>query len=156
MNTKQLTVKIVTGNEGRRFEVMGATMIYKATTEDTGGAYSLAEETTPPGGGLPLHVHSREDEAMYILEGEYEIQAGERRVRASAGSFVFLPKGVPNGYHNVGGKPGRFLHLTSPGGFERLVEETSRIKFAEPTAMHKVAETAMKFGIEFMGPGPGK
>jgi len=48
---------------------MGATMSYKATADDTGGAYSLAIETTPPHGGLPLHVHHREDEAMYILEG---------------------------------------------------------------------------------------
>jgi mannose-6-phosphate isomerase-like protein (cupin superfamily) len=134
---------------------MGATMTYKATKEDTGGAYSLAEEVTPPGGGLPLHLHHHEDEAMYILEGEYAIQAGDRQIRATAGSFVFLPRGTPNGYRNVGSKPGRFLHVTSPGGFERLVEETSRLTAAGPPDMRKVAETAKKFGIDFVGPGPG-
>jgi mannose-6-phosphate isomerase-like protein (cupin superfamily) len=154
MNTDNRTPKVVAANEGRQFEVMGATMTYKATMEDTGGAYSLAVEVTPPGGGLPLHVHHREDEAMYILEGEYEIQTGDRSFRAAVGTFVFLPKGTPNGYQNVGGKPGRFLHLTSPGGFERLVEEMSRITAGGPPDMQKVAETAKKFGIDFVRPGP--
>ena len=60
--------RIVKPGEGRHFNVMGATMTYMATAEDTGGAYSLAMETTPPHGGLPLHVHAREDEAMVCFD----------------------------------------------------------------------------------------
>ena len=80
---------------------MGAKSMYKATAEDTRGAYSLAIETTPPHSGLPLHIHHREDEAMYILEGEYEIQCGDRTIRATKGTFVFLPRGIPNRFENV-------------------------------------------------------
>ena len=69
MSLQDRRLLVIQPNEGRQFNVMGATISYKATADDTGGAYSLAIETTPPHGGLPLHVHHREDEAMYILEG---------------------------------------------------------------------------------------
>ena len=69
MSLQDRGLRVVQPNEGRHFNVMGAAMTYKATADDTGGAYSLAIETTPPHGGLPMHVHHREDEAMYILEG---------------------------------------------------------------------------------------
>jgi len=117
--------KTLRADEGRRFNVLGSLMTYKATAHDTGGSYSLAVETTPPQGGLPLHVHHREDEAMYILEGEYEIQCGEQVFRAAAGAFVFLPRDIPNRYQNIGHVPGKFLYITSPGGCENLVEQTS-------------------------------
>lgn len=74
METQPRTPKFVQAGEGAAFEVLGATMLYKASAQDTAGGFSLAVEMTPPGGGQPLHVHSREDEAMYILEGEFEIQ----------------------------------------------------------------------------------
>jgi mannose-6-phosphate isomerase-like protein (cupin superfamily) len=70
MQTKGRSLKVIQASEGLHFNVMGAMMTYKATVEDTGAAYSLAVEVTPPNGGLPLHVRHREDEAMYILEGE--------------------------------------------------------------------------------------
>jgi mannose-6-phosphate isomerase-like protein (cupin superfamily) len=94
MNTDEGSFKVVRDGQGRQFTVMGAKSMYKATAADTSGAYSLAIETTPPHSGLPFHLHHREDEAMYILEGEYEIQSGDRTIRATKGTFVFLPKGV--------------------------------------------------------------
>ena len=124
MQTKGRSLKVVPAGEGLHFNVLGAMMTYKATVEDTGAAYSLAVEVTPPHGGLPLHVHHREDEAMYILEGEYEIQCGDDVFQATAGTFVFLPRDVPNRYQNVGDAPGRFLYITSPGGFEKLFHKT--------------------------------
>jgi mannose-6-phosphate isomerase-like protein (cupin superfamily) len=150
MAAPQVRSRFVKANEGRQFSVMGAMMIYKATTEETGGAYSLALETTPPGGGLPPHVHHREDEAMYILEGEYEIQCGEQVFRAVPGMFVFLPKDTPNQYRNSGSTPGRFIYITSPGGFEKLIEETSQAMTSSAPDMQKVMEIASKYGVEFL------
>jgi hypothetical protein len=66
METQPKTPKFVQAGNGAAFEVLGATMLYKATARDNGGGFSLAVETTPLGGGQPLHVHSREDQAMYI------------------------------------------------------------------------------------------
>ena len=150
MKTDGLSPRLVRSDEGRHFNIMGAMMTYKVTAEETGGAYSLAVETTPPHGGIPLHVHSREDEAMYILEGEYEIQCGDQLFRATAGTFVFLPRTVPNRYLNVQATPGKFLHIASPGGFEKLVEETSQVATSGAPDMQKVKETARKHGIEFV------
>lgn len=125
-------------------------MVYKATAEDTGGAFSLALETTAPHSGLPLHVHHHEDEAMYILEGQYEIQCGGEVFPATDGAFVFLPKGVPNRYQNIADTPGRFLHITSPGGFEKLVEQISLVAVRGPSDMEKIKENSRQHGVEFL------
>jgi mannose-6-phosphate isomerase-like protein (cupin superfamily) len=145
METQLKTPKFVQTGDGAAFEVLGATMLYKATAEDTGGGFSFAVETTPPGGGQPLHVHSHEDEAMYILEGEFEIQCGDDVHHATAGSFVFLPRGVPNRYQNTGETAGKFVYVTSPAGSEKLVEEASKAESPEGAF-----EIAQKYGIKFL------
>jgi hypothetical protein len=63
---------------------------------------------------------------------------------------VFLPRAVPNRYRNIRTTPGKFLHITSPGGFERLVEETSQLATSRPVDMQKVRDTARKHGMEFV------
>ena len=150
MNTQDRNHKVIRADAGRCFNVMGSLMSYKVTAEDTGGAYSLAVEITPPHGGLPLHLHHQEDEAMYILEGEYEIQCGDQVFRATADTFVFLPRDIPNRYQNLGDTPGKFIHITSPGGFEKLVEQTSLLCASGPPDMQRVKETAKQYGVEFV------
>jgi mannose-6-phosphate isomerase-like protein (cupin superfamily) len=145
MAAQPKTPKFVQAGDGAAFEVLGATMLYKATAEDTGGGFSLAVETTAPGGGQPLHFHSQEDEAMYILEGEFEIQCGDNIVKATAGSFAFLPRGVPNRYQNIGDTAGKFVYVTSPGGSEKLVAEASKAQDPE-----SAFEIAKKYGIKFL------
>jgi len=143
-------LRVLHADEGRRFEVFGSTILVKATAEDTRGAFCLALETTPPHGGLPLHVHHREDEAMYILEGEFEIQSGDQVLAAGAGTFVFLPRDVPNRYRNVGDTPGRFLQITSPAGFEELVRRTSLVMSGGPPDMNEVMRLGQEHGVEFI------
>src|SRR5262249_25671448 len=148
MNTHPGSFKVIRDGEGQQFTVMGAKSSYKATAEDTRGAYSLAMETTPPHSGLPLHVHHREDEAMYILEGEYEIQCGDQTIRATKGTFVFLPKGVPNRFENVTDALGSYIYITSPGGFERFMDQMSKAAAGDPFEMSKVSEIFQNHGIE--------
>jgi mannose-6-phosphate isomerase-like protein (cupin superfamily) len=148
MNAPRL--KVLQADEGRHFNVFGSAVTYKATAEDTGGGFSLAVETTPPRGGIPSHIHSREDEAMYILEGEYEIECGDQVFRATANTFVFLPRNVSNGYRNVGDAAGKFLHITSPAGFEDVVQETSLLMSGGPPDMEKVKGVARDHGIIFI------
>ena len=150
MNAENLNSIFLKADEGQSFVVFGSTMTYKAMADDTGRAYSLAVETTPPHGGIHLHTHSHEDEAMFILEGEYEIRCGDRVIPAAAESFVFLPRGVPNSYTNITDSPARFIHITSPGGFEKLVEKTSRIKINGPEDMATVAQVSADHGIQFL------
>jgi mannose-6-phosphate isomerase-like protein (cupin superfamily) len=74
----------------------------RITSRETGGAYCVCEMTTMPGDGVPLHVHDRDEEFYYILEGAYEIQAGDERFTAEAGSMVVIPRDVPHRVRNAG------------------------------------------------------
>jgi len=148
MNTHPGSFKVIRDGEGQQFTVMGAKSSYKATAEDTRGAYSLAIETTPPHSGLPLHVHHREDEAMYILEGEYEIQCGDRTIHATKGTFVFLPRDVPNRFENVTDAPGSYIYITSPGGFETFMDQMSKATAGDSVDMNKAPAIFRNHGIE--------
>jgi mannose-6-phosphate isomerase-like protein (cupin superfamily) len=142
--------KVLRPGEGQQFRVFGSEMTYKVTAKDTDGRFSVALETTAPHAGIPLHVHHNEDEAMYILEGEFQIECGGQAVRAGAGTFVLLPKDVPNRYENIGETPGTFLYVTSPAGFEKVVEETSSEMSSGKGDMQKAIAAARVRGIDFL------
>ena len=101
----------------------GGLATVKATGEETGGRYTLVEVLEPEG-EAPPHVHHREDEGFWVLEGEVTFEVGEEKIKASAGSFVFGPKGVPHRY-TVESGPARMLFLLSPAGFEGFIYATS-------------------------------
>jgi quercetin dioxygenase-like cupin family protein len=97
----------------------------KATGNDTGDLYSIVEVLEPPGARAPLHLHRKEDEAFYVLEGEMTFRIGEETVKARHGSFIFGPKDVPHTY-TVDSGPARLLFLLSPAGFEGFIEAISK------------------------------
>jgi mannose-6-phosphate isomerase-like protein (cupin superfamily) len=68
----------------------------KATGKETGGHYTLVEVLEPEGEEAPLHVHHREDEAFWVLEGALTFEVGEETIKASPGSFVLGPQGYPS------------------------------------------------------------
>ena len=95
--------------------VLGELLTRKVPSQRTGGAYSLFEVITQPGAGPPPHVQHREDEAFYVLEGEYEFFVDGHTLRAWAGSLVYVPKGTLHAHANVGKVPGRMLTTHTPG-----------------------------------------
>ncbi len=101
-------------------------MMIRATRESTHGAYGLTEVVVPPGFSPPMHVHHREDESFYVLEGEVTFQCLERTISAAAGSLVFLPRGVPHSFVVEGDVPARMLNLMTPGGGEGFFVEAGR------------------------------
>jgi quercetin dioxygenase-like cupin family protein len=111
------------GGEGEARWWLGGLTTIKATGKETGGRYTLVEVLEPEG-EAPLHVHHREDEAFWILEGEVTFEIGEQTIKASPGSFVFGPKDVPHRY-TVESGPARLLFLLSPAGFEEFIHATS-------------------------------
>lgn len=161
MAEEQETIRIASG-EGRRYVVAGDLTTVKLTGEETGGAYSVWVDAVAPGSGPPLHVHHREHEAFYILEGEFEFhREGQAPLRATAGDFIHTPKGVPHTYRNAGGAVGRMLGLASPAGIERFYAEIGRRAddlteppgmSAEPTPeeIEHLVETAKKYGAEVL------
>ncbi len=100
--------------------------VIKAGTADTNGQLTVVEVTEPPNAQAPLHVHHREDEAFYVLEGSATIYIGDHlAVEARPGDFAFGPRDVPHRY-TVGPDGCRMLFICTPAGFEDLVIGMSR------------------------------
>jgi quercetin dioxygenase-like cupin family protein len=101
-------------------------MAFLVTGKDTTHT-SMFDWTIPAGFATGLHVHRVQEETFYVLEGECEWQAGDRRIRATPGTFLFLPPGVPHNITNVSDRPARVLMTVSPPGHEYYFEELARL-----------------------------
>jgi quercetin dioxygenase-like cupin family protein len=141
--------------EGRTVWVINQRMTFKVTGDESGGAFALWEDFLEPGEGPPPHVHANEDEAFYVLEGDYTFTIGDQTTAASAGSFVLAPKGVPHGLRNTGDTPGRMLVMVWPAGAEQFF---LTVGTAEPPSgppdIERLVATAREHGIEILPP-PG-
>lgn len=115
----------VASNEGEARWWFDSLAVIKATAADTGGQMAIIEVTDPPGDQTPLHVHHREDEGFWLLEGEATFEVGGATIEAHAGDYVFAPRGIPHRY-TVGPDGCRMLFIMTPAGFEDLVIAMSR------------------------------
>jgi quercetin dioxygenase-like cupin family protein len=105
---------------------LNSRMTVKATTATTGGGYGLIESVIPPGFSPPMHVHRREDESYYVLDGRLTLTWGGETFSATAGSYVFLPRDVPHTFVVEGDEPARMLTLITPGGGEGFFIDVGR------------------------------
>jgi mannose-6-phosphate isomerase-like protein (cupin superfamily) len=105
-----------------RLSLGEVTMVIRVSAEDSGGAMTVLEEV-PPMVDTPLHVHSREDELFYIVEGEHIITVGNEERRLGPGDALFAPRGVPHAQRRVEPGVGRELIVLTPGGFEEFFRE---------------------------------
>jgi len=148
--------------EGRTVAVVGDVYRFLATGEDTNGKYALWEALVPPGGGPPPHVHSREEEGFYILEGEITLTRGDERLVVSAGMFANMPVGTPHAFKNESGKPAKMLISVAPAGLEKMFFESGvPLPEGSTTALpptkeeiEKLLTIAPRYGIEIKLPGP--
>jgi quercetin dioxygenase-like cupin family protein len=144
---------------GRSFSMQGCVALCKVGGEETGGAWAAVECTLAPGApGLPLHANTLEDQAFYILEGTLTFRLGERTVRASAKSLVFVPRGSVHTFRNLGDEPVRFLCVVSPAGLERSFADLSGLlsEGAEwPQVIARLLPFYRKYGLEIKGPPLG-
>jgi len=133
-------------------------MRIKATAADTGGAYGLVESWVRAGSSPPLHVHHREDEAFYVLEGQVRFHADGRDILAGPGSFVFLPRDVPHTFVVEGDREARVLTLMTPGGGEGFFVDAGRpaggpgLPPAGPPDVALQARVAPTYAAEILGP----
>jgi quercetin dioxygenase-like cupin family protein len=119
-----------------------SSMTLKASAPDLGAI----ELSMVPGDEPPLHVHSREDEWFYLLEGEITFHVGGEDLHGSAGSFVFVPRGIAHTF-TVETPNARFLLFNTPGGFERMFERN-------PQSIEQAAVALVDFGMDIVGPHP--
>ena len=146
-------------NKKKSVAVAGSIYKYIATGEDTGGAYSLFEAIVPPGDpGPPLHIHKNEDEAFYILKGEFSISIGDDEFRAYPGDFAFLPRGISHSFKSNSEEVGRMLVIVNPSGFEKFFDavgepvEDDTVLPPPPSEEHirKIIDEAPKFSIQLI------
>jgi quercetin dioxygenase-like cupin family protein len=145
---------VVGTGEGKVVECFGTQYTIKTTVAQSGGAIGLIEDLVPVGDGPPMHVHHREDEIFYILEGQFQVWCSGQTWIADPSSTIFLPRGVPHTYRNVGDGLGRKLITVVPGGFEGFFEEVAEGGLRIPEDMAKLQELAASYGLEFTGPPP--
>jgi mannose-6-phosphate isomerase-like protein (cupin superfamily) len=112
----------VRAGEGATWWFSGDTYTIKASAESTNGSLGLVEATVPAGGGPIAHLHTRTDEAFYVLSGELEILDGGRTFTVRAGDFVFIPRGIRHRFKNTGLHSARMLFMLAPGGEERVFQ----------------------------------
>ena len=109
--------------QGRTVALVGDVYRFLATGEDTNCKYALIEVLVGPGGGPPPHVHSREEEGFYILEGEITFTVNGERVVATAGMFANMSVGTPHSFKNERNKPAKMLVSIAPAGLEKMFME---------------------------------
>ena len=143
--------------------VLGVTNSTKATREDTRGIYSFFVSTVPAGEGVPIHTHFKEDEAYYLLEGEWELYDYDNKTTLTLGpdNYVYVPMGLNHGFKNISDKPARLILIITPGGLEGFFEGIGQMiddpanPPTPPTGMPdfaKAAQVAARYNISFIPP----
>jgi quercetin dioxygenase-like cupin family protein len=141
---------------------LGCLFTILADSQETGGQYGLIESLSPKGTEPPRHIHSREDEAFYLLEGEITFYIGDETYKAAPGMFVSAPRGVPHSY-TFETDVIRMLVLVAPGGFEEFFRPAQYSKPAQaleipppegPPDVQAIVAALEHHGVEVVGP-PG-
>ena len=150
--------QFIAPGEGQQVWFLRNHMTIKATAASTGGAFGLVESLIAPGFSPPLHIHHREDESFWVLEGELSMRCGDRTFRAGAGSFVFLPRDVPHTFVVEGNTAARMLTLLTPGGGEGVFIDGGRpaghagLPPETPPDIEALKRVSERYGAEIVGP----
>jgi mannose-6-phosphate isomerase-like protein (cupin superfamily) len=135
---------------------IGGRMVAKLRDQDTHDAYSIHDNTIPPGSSGPCpHLHRHHEETFYVLEGELTVRVGPRTITAAAGAFVVVPRGVVHQPSNPGTEPTRVLLVFSPAGMGGFFEEAAERRMplqaipSDPAVVEELAAFTEKYGYEF-------
>ena len=144
----------------RVFSVVGDRYTFLFTAEQTDGAYAVFEFFVPPGNGSPPHIHEREDEAFYVVAGEFEFTVAGQPLRVGPGQLVFGKRGVSHNFKNVGSIPGKMIVTVTPAGLENFFAEvgTPLASYKDapltpsPEDIARLKHAGPKYGIELIEP----
>jgi mannose-6-phosphate isomerase-like protein (cupin superfamily) len=133
--------------EQQAFKFLALKMFVEVDSDDTQGAVATLRVFVPPGAGAAPHVHSREDEVFTVLRGHYRFRHGDHEVDAPVGTVLYMPKGVPHTFTNIGSEPGEHLLTVVPGGLEKMFREVSRNQLQMPRDSERVREISARYGL---------
>jgi len=131
--------------------IPGSAIFHRAKSTDTNGVSSVVEFVSEPGQGVPLHLHTYEDELVYVVDGQLEVTLGDQNMTATAGVLALLPRGIPHGFTNTGGTPSRLLIVILPGTFDNYFVALHKLfdgaGVADEAKQNELAET---YGIRIL------
>lgn len=150
----------------QKYWLLGDTYTFHVTGVETNGKYAVVEISSPPGGGPPLHSHTKEIEGFYVIDGEFSFQHGDNKTVSKPGTFLHLEERIFHTYKNVGNSVGQLLLTIIPAGFENFFAELGiHVKDEEnffPPSMNtvdipKIVRIANeKYGLNIMVPNQEK
>jgi len=147
---------IVSAGDGRTpapLNIVGEETLVKVSSEDSDATLAFFHLVAPPMSGPPRHVHSREDELFYVLEGELVFELDGERHTVRGGDTVYLRRGVVHTYQNFTTSDARLLITTTPGNFCNLFIEMSAATPPGTMPSFELIDTiATKYGISTLGP----
>ncbi len=141
---------VVLAESGEQLNIAGSKTLHKIKSSATNGVFSVMEFVTPPGKGVALHVHEREDELVYLLEGEIEVTLGNQKMKAVPGVMALLPRGIPHGFTNIGNKPSRLLDTILPGQFDNYFVELAALYAAGDPSEEQLDALSRKYRIRYL------
>jgi mannose-6-phosphate isomerase-like protein (cupin superfamily) len=128
------------GSIGVRFMIDGS---------ETAERFSLVEHPmTARALAAPLHLHTREDEYSYVLEGRMGALLGDDVVEAGPGDLVHKPRNQWHTFWNAGDEPCRILEIIAPAGFESFFRELDGMGGALAADPAALAELNARYGLE--------
>jgi quercetin dioxygenase-like cupin family protein len=156
--TNQNTAFHLQADTGPSYWGPGDRYTFLVTGAQSNGSLFIMEAIIPPGGGPPLHIHHREEESFYLLDGTLEITLGEKKVKATTGDFVQIPRGTVHAFRNTGSTTARMLLLFSPAGMEKYFAEvlepvqnrSAAIPPVTDALIARMVGAATKHGTEFV------
>ena len=128
---------------------VGGDLTFIVTGDETDGSLLALEAIAPPREGPPLHVHTREEETIYVVEGDFRWKVGDELSAAGPGSFAFIPRGVAHTWQNLGTRPGRLLVTFAPAGMEGFFE---RLSLMTDFDIDEFRAAGAEHGTETVGP----
>jgi quercetin dioxygenase-like cupin family protein len=128
---------------------LGNDVTFIVRGDQTNGTLFALESLARPGEGPPLHVHTREEETIYVVEGNYRWQVGDELSVAAAGSFAFVPRGVAHTWQNIGDQQGKLLVTFAPAGMEGFFERLSSLTEFD---LEEFRHAAAEHGTDVIGP----
>jgi uncharacterized cupin superfamily protein len=147
--------------DSTEFVLAGVVMKRLLCGQQTAGQFCLFENRSDGNTKTPIHVHAKDDETVYIIEGELTAVVDGQPQRLAAGESIFLQRGLAHQLMNTSGKPCRYILIGTPALFDRFLEEAGHERRPDevvgpptPAEIERLREAAPRFGITLLSDWP--
>lgn len=144
---------------GESFWVLGDLYNFKTTGKQTNGTLTIITQIIQPKNGPPPHIHHREDEAFYVLEGRFTFLNGDKVHTLETGAFVYIPKGTLHTFRNIDTEPGKLMVIITPAGLENFfysigtpANDISTPPAFTPVDIDRLIQSAINYQMEIILP----